>query len=178
MGSSRGEGDDPAQSWVARGRQRLPPAAQAPLSPPCSAPSVPATRANTPQLRSAKSRGHRLPLSPRLSLYRQTAPLLTAPNGGSATPRVRGQIHAWPDPSSPSQPGAGGCNSSSQVPPAALLSLHLLHFLLLLLFHLCRGLPLSSSSPPSVHCSLSLSASIASCLSPLFPRVMSTPSQL
>lgn len=63
--------------------------------------------------------------------------------------------------------------------PATLLSLHLLHFLLLLLlFHLCRGLHLSSSSPPSVHSSLSPGASIASCLSPLFPRVMSTPSQL
>lgn len=36
-------------------------------------------------------------------------------------------------------------------PPATLLSLHLLRFLLLLLFHLCRGLQLSSSSPPSVH---------------------------
>ena len=65
-------------------------------------------------------------------------------------------------------------------PPATLLSRHLLRFLLLLLLlsHLCRGLHRSSSSPPSAHPSLSPGASIASCLSPLFPRVMSTPSQL
>lgn len=129
------------------------------------------TRANTSRL----SQEERTWISPFFSPGLAQAATSTALNEGSGIPHITSRI---PHSCSPSQQHTDGWDSSSQEPLTTLLSLHLLCFLLLLLFHLCRGLHLSSSSPPSVHPSHSPGASIASCLSPLFPRVMSTPSQL